>query len=591
MAKLKIEAQQEERRAEREAKQAEAERAAKQVEAERAAKQAEAERAAKQVEAERALAEKKLLLAHELSLKELEIKARQSESSNNGGSILTGPAGEKKVRIPKNVVPSFVVGDDIDKWLAAYEVALRAHGVPEGQWGVAMWGYVPPLGRDTLLTLDQPDQNTYPLQKATLLAKFGLTPEGYRQRFRDSTKQTTQTWVDFFDFSSKALNGWVRGNKVADYKGLYDLILREHMLNTTFRELRQHLVDSKLTDPRKLAEEADLWASTRVSKKVSGSDPEKGSSGSPQQSEGEVRNDPDESQSKGGRKGSHTSSEKQGGGSGGQWPKASHSQPRCFECSQIGHRKGDSVCPKNSPNIGTSTGVAHVALGECSPQGQVVDHAFISFSWEVESEGKLVIPEGGSRHFHQVGVNGIPVTALRDTGASLTMIVERLVSPEQYTGQVCRVTPAIGGDFFRPMARVSLEWGGEVTQRLVIVSPQLPIDCILGNEFPLVSGELRGPTPKGALTVQMSGSTTPQRRVCKPRWGGTGRKDSPLSSVQPQSTDPGLRDQYQGPTPGLVRGEKGCKTPGVVYIVRPALCCPASVALTSVSAKAIHAAV
>ncbi|KAJ1217002.1 hypothetical protein NDU88_004599 [Pleurodeles waltl] len=268
MAKLKIEAQQEERRAEREAKQADAERAAKQIEAERTTEHAEAKRAAKQVEAERALAEKKLLLAHELSLKELDIKARQSESSNNGGSIQTGPAGEKKVCIPKNVVPSFVMGDDMDKWLAAYEVALRAHEVPEGQWGVAMWGYMPPLGRDTLLTLDQLDQNTYPLQKATLLAKFGLTPEGYHQRFRDSTKQTTQTWVDFFDFSSKALNGWVRGNKVDNYKGLYDLILREHILNVTYTELRQHLVDSKLTDPRKLAEEADLWVSTRVSKKV-----------------------------------------------------------------------------------------------------------------------------------------------------------------------------------------------------------------------------------------------------------------------------------------------------------------------------------
>ncbi|KAJ1181691.1 hypothetical protein NDU88_006893, partial [Pleurodeles waltl] len=69
-----------------------------------------------------------------------------------------------------------------------------------------------------------------------------------------------------------ALNGWVWGNKVDDYKGLYDLILREHMLNTTFTELHQHLVDSKLTDPRKLAEEADLWVSTIVSKKVSGGD-------------------------------------------------------------------------------------------------------------------------------------------------------------------------------------------------------------------------------------------------------------------------------------------------------------------------------
>ncbi|KAJ1217080.1 hypothetical protein NDU88_004675 [Pleurodeles waltl] len=178
MARLKIEAQQEERREEREAQ-----------------------------AAERAFAEKKFLLAHELSLKELDLKAKQSESSSNGGSIQTGPAGEKKFCIPKNMVPSFVVGDDIDKWLAAYEVALRAHEVPEGQWGTAMWSYVPPLGRDTLLTLDKPDQNTYPCQKAILLAKFGLTPEKYRQRFRDSTKLSTETWVDLFDFSSKALNG------------------------------------------------------------------------------------------------------------------------------------------------------------------------------------------------------------------------------------------------------------------------------------------------------------------------------------------------------------------------------------------------
>ncbi|KAJ1114638.1 hypothetical protein NDU88_002873 [Pleurodeles waltl] len=355
MAKLKIEAQQEERRAEREAKQTEAERAAKQIEAERA-----------EPEAERALAEK-LLLAHELSLKELDLKGKQSESSNNGGSILTGPAGDKKVRIPKNVVPSFVVGDDIDKWLAAYEVALRAHEVPEGQWGVAMWGYVPPLGRDTLLTLDQPDQNTYPFQKATLLAKFGLTPEGYRQRFRDSTKQTTQTWVDFFDFSSKELNGWVRGNKVDDYKGLYDLILREHMLNTTFTELRQHLVDSKLTDPRKLAEEADLWVSTRVSKKVPGGDTHKGGQGSQQKKEGgdkltdkELSKGPQKNSQGGG--GNHSFS--RFGKKPGTYDRSGKSNPKCMECYQYGHYKGDPQCSKRAPSTtGQTPGLTSVALG------------------------------------------------------------------------------------------------------------------------------------------------------------------------------------------------------------------------------------
>ncbi|KAJ1216445.1 hypothetical protein NDU88_004047 [Pleurodeles waltl] len=184
MARLKIEAQQEERRAEREAK-----------------------------AAERALAEKKLLLAHELSLKELEIKVRQSEPSSDGISIHAGPVEEKKVCIPKNVVPSFEVGDDIDKWLAAYEVALRAIGTSEEHWGVAWWFYVPAVGRDTFPTLAPQYRYVYAPMKVTLLGKFGLTPERYRQRFRDSTKLSTQTWVDCYYFSNKVQDGWVRAEK------------------------------------------------------------------------------------------------------------------------------------------------------------------------------------------------------------------------------------------------------------------------------------------------------------------------------------------------------------------------------------------
>ncbi|KAJ1180973.1 hypothetical protein NDU88_006184 [Pleurodeles waltl] len=189
MARLKIKAQQEERRAEREAK------------------QAEVERAASQAAAERALAEKKHLLAHELSLKEVEIKAKQSESSSDGSSIHAGPVGDKRVCIPKKVGQSFEVGDDTDKWLAAYEVALRAHGTSEEHYGAALWFSVPAVGRDTIPILAPQDR--YAPMKAALLAKFGLSPEKYHERFRDSTKLSTQTWVDCYDSSNKALDGWM----------------------------------------------------------------------------------------------------------------------------------------------------------------------------------------------------------------------------------------------------------------------------------------------------------------------------------------------------------------------------------------------
>ncbi|KAJ1139714.1 hypothetical protein NDU88_006081 [Pleurodeles waltl] len=130
------------------------------LEAEERKAEREAERAAKQAEAERALAEKKCLLAHELSLKELAIKVRQSQSSSDGSSIHAGLAGERKVRTPKNGVPSFVLGDNIDKWLAAYEVALRAHGVSEEQWWVALcWGPLSIVKEGWEKALKKPPQN------------------------------------------------------------------------------------------------------------------------------------------------------------------------------------------------------------------------------------------------------------------------------------------------------------------------------------------------------------------------------------------------------------------------------------------------
>ena len=84
----------------------------------------------------------------------------------------------------------------------------------------------------------------------------------------------------------------------------------------------------------------------------------------------------------------------------------------------------------------------------------------------MNSEGKLVIPYGGSSHFREVRVNRVPVNALRDTCASQTLVVAKPASPEQYLpGQICRVTQAHGQDFFHPMVLVSLEWEGVLAQR------------------------------------------------------------------------------------------------------------------------------
>ena len=86
-------------------------------------------------------------ISHELSLKELNIRALQIvSSSSNAVSIHAMSTSESKICLPKDLVPSYVVGEYINMWLAAYEVALRVHKVPEESWGGGLWSICPQWG-------------------------------------------------------------------------------------------------------------------------------------------------------------------------------------------------------------------------------------------------------------------------------------------------------------------------------------------------------------------------------------------------------------------------------------------------------------
>ena len=100
-----------------------------------------------------------------------------------------------------------------------------------------------------MLAIGKADIREYAPMKQAFIVKFCLTPEKYRVRFRDSQKLSNQSWADFVDYSGKGLDVWVKGSKVSDYDGLYNLIMKEHMFSNYIKELRQHRIDFKLTVP------------------------------------------------------------------------------------------------------------------------------------------------------------------------------------------------------------------------------------------------------------------------------------------------------------------------------------------------------
>lgn len=139
----------------------------------------------------------------------------------------------------------------------------------------------------------------------------------------------------------------MKGSEVTDYKGLYNLIVWEHLSSLGFPELCQHLMDSRLTDPRKLAQEANHWVSSRVHKKFYGGHSAKGWQCPQQQKGGDKGKNGEFS------KGLQNNSQ----GKDFQPPvenKKSYFPPgrpggkgplTCFVCKQAGHFRGSTKCP------------------------------------------------------------------------------------------------------------------------------------------------------------------------------------------------------------------------------------------------------
>ncbi|KAJ1178944.1 hypothetical protein NDU88_004184 [Pleurodeles waltl] len=398
-------------------------------------------------------------------------------------------------------------GDDINKWFAALERACVVQDVPQRQWAAILWLSFSGKGRDRLLTVKESDANNFTVVKNALLDGYGLTTEQYRIKFRETKKESSQDWIDFIDHSVKALEGWLHGSKVTDYDSLYNLILKEHILNNCVSDLlHQYLVDSDLTSPQELGKKADKWVRTRVNRKVhTGGD-----------KDGNKKKD-GKSSDKGGDISKNESSsgpQKHSGGGGGS--KSSFNQnkekkPWCYLCKVKGHWTTDPSCPKKitkppttttptaTPSVPTnssgggskptnsqSKGVAGLTIGNLVGVGLVREatEAVLVSEGAIDLATLVACSLNMDKYKQLPLINGVEVQAYRDTGASVTMVIEKLVHPEQHL--LChqyQVTDAHNNTLSHPMAVVNLNWGGVTGPKIVVVATDLPVDCLLGNDL------------------------------------------------------------------------------------------------------------
>ncbi|XP_077119140.1 uncharacterized protein LOC143775183 [Ranitomeya variabilis] len=237
------ESQREAERAEREA-QREAERAER--EAQRAEREAQAQRAERQAQRE-----------HEL------------EMLRQGGTPSTAQSREpSSAQTPKPRPDHFPVMEkdgDLDTFLRAFEKACRQYQLPTQEWARYLTPGLRGKALEAFAALPQEQDGDYEAIKQALIAKYQLTPEVYRKKFRTLLRGPHDSYSDVVHGLGTHFDQWTQGLSVTTFAQLRDLMIKDQFFHLCPTEVRQFVMDREPKDVTKAAQIADAYEANRRS--------------------------------------------------------------------------------------------------------------------------------------------------------------------------------------------------------------------------------------------------------------------------------------------------------------------------------------
>ena len=126
----------------------------------------------------------------ELALKELELKAQQSQA---GASLAaTPPPRNKDAKSPK--LPSFIdEKDELDSYLLRFERYAENASWEKDTRAIKLSALLTGRAMDVYTRMSDADASDYDKLKKALSTRYNYTEDGYRKRFREATPETEET--------------------------------------------------------------------------------------------------------------------------------------------------------------------------------------------------------------------------------------------------------------------------------------------------------------------------------------------------------------------------------------------------------------
>ena len=188
-----------------------------------------------------------------LNMSELE-KTKAKDSSLYGKN--------DKRFIPK-LLPFNDKVDKIDEYLTRFEHYAKAVGWDQNQWSLSLSALLEGDALGVYHRLGATAQEYEKLRDA-LLKNFDLTEKGFKDKFRRSKPEGTETFEQFGNRLAHYFDRWIDlAGIVKDFDKLRDFLIREQFLAVCGPDLYSFLKDKELSDVAHLAVAADKYAETR----------------------------------------------------------------------------------------------------------------------------------------------------------------------------------------------------------------------------------------------------------------------------------------------------------------------------------------
>lgn len=154
------------------------------------------------------------------------------------------------------LVPKFNERDP-DTFFTLFERIAEARGWPSKERTLLLQCILTGRAQEAYAALSQVDCEDYDTVKSAVLKSYELVPEAYRQKFRTLVKGFNQVHVEFARELTTAFNRWCMASEVSSLDELSNLIVLEQFKNTVPPHIALYINEQKADTVTKAAELAD----------------------------------------------------------------------------------------------------------------------------------------------------------------------------------------------------------------------------------------------------------------------------------------------------------------------------------------------